>query len=78
MLRPQSIQAYVSTSKILGEYGNPWDFRVGANWYPWKNQVIRTNAEMILLRRSPVGALSLPFTVGGNGPVIVLNLEMYF
>ena len=34
MLRPQSIQAYVSTSKILGEYGNPWDSRVGANWYP--------------------------------------------
>lgn len=78
MIKPRELQAYLSGSRILGQYGRPYDVRTGVNWYPWKNQVVRTNAEMIFLRRSPVGALSLPFTVGGNGPVLVLNLEMYF
>lgn len=78
MLRPQTLQTYVSTSKVFGEYGNPWDVRVGANWFPWNTQALRLNAEVIYLRRSPVGALSLPFVVGGNGPLFVTNLELYF
>jgi hypothetical protein len=78
MAMPQSLQAYVSGSKIFGEYGNPWDVRAGTNWYPWMNHAVRLNAELIYLRRSPVGGLSLPFTVGGNGPLVVTNLELYF
>jgi hypothetical protein len=42
------------------------------------NHAVRLNAELIYLRRSPVGGLSLPFTVGGNGPLAVTNLELYF
>ena len=78
MMMPQTLQAYVSGSRIAGEYGKPWEMRAGINWYPWMNHAVRLNAEQIYLRRSPVGALSLPFTVGGNGPLFVTNLEVYF
>ena len=74
MAIPRTLQIYVSGSKIFGEYGNPSDFRIGANWYPFKNQVLRWNAEFLHLNRSPVGGLSLPYPVGGNGPVFYTSL----
>jgi hypothetical protein len=48
------------------------------NWFPWKNTVVRMNAEYLELNRSPVGALSLPYTVGGNGSVFQSNFMVYF
>jgi hypothetical protein len=78
MLLPKTVQLYLGGSKVLGEYGDPWDFRLGVNWFPWKNTVVRMNAEYLELHRSPVGALSLPYTVGGNGPVFQSNFMVYF
>ncbi|TPW17888.1 MAG: hypothetical protein FD129_199 [bacterium] len=78
MVVPKSLQVYVSASKIFGQYGDPSDSRIGANFYPWKNQVARWNVELISLNDSPVGGLSLPYTVGGNGPVFHTNFEVNF
>ena len=78
MVKPQTLQVYVSGSKIFGEYGDPWDMRLGANWYPWENKCVRWNNEFIKLDRSPVGYLSVPFTVGGNGLVFSSNFEVNF
>ena len=35
MVMPRSLQAYLGRVDIDGEYGDPWDARVGLNWYPW-------------------------------------------
>ena len=78
MLLPSTFQAYVGGSKVFGEYGDPSDFRLGVNWFPWKNTVVRWNAEYLHLYRSPVGALSLPFPVGGDGSVFHTNFMVYF
>ena len=78
MLLPKTLQLYASTSKVFGNYGNPWDARLGVNWYLWKNQGFRWNLEYIQLHRSPVGALSLPYSVGGTGPTFNLNLQVNF
>lgn len=78
MLMPQILQLYLSGSKIFGEYGNPWDARIGVNVFPWKSRVVRWNTELIHLNNSPVGALSLPYTVGGNGTVFYTNLEINY
>ena len=78
MVVPKTAQIYLSGSKIFGNYGNPSDVRVGVNVFPWKNQVVRWNTELLYLNRSPVGYLSVPFTVGGNGPVFHSNLEVNF
>ena len=78
MVKPQTLQVYLSGSKIFGQYGNPSEWRSGVNVYPWKNQGLRWNTELIYLNRSPVGSLSVPFTVGGNGPVFHTNVEVNF
>ncbi len=72
------LQVYAGASKVLGEYGDPKDFRVGANFYPWKNEVVRWNFEFLHLTRSPVGASSLPYLVGSNGPVFHSSFMVWF
>src|ERR1044071_8838317 len=39
MLIPKTLQAYAGHSRVFGQYGNPWDFRFGTNWFPYKNKV---------------------------------------
>lgn len=78
MLVPETLQFYLSGSKIFGDYGDPSEVRAGVNWFPWKTKAARWNAEFIHLDGSPVGALSLPYPVGGNGPIFHANLEVNF
>lgn len=77
MLKPQTLQVYVGGSKIYGQYGNPWDSRLGFNWFPWKQESVRWNIEYIQLYKSPVG-LRLPYPVGGTGSIFHVNLEVAF
>lgn len=78
MILPKTLQAYVGGSTIYGKYGNPFDFRFGLNFFPFKNKVVRWNTEALYLRNSSVGYTSVPFTVGGNGFVFHTNLELAF
>lgn len=78
MLVKQTLQVYGTYSKINGEYGDPYDIRAGVNWYPWKNHVVRWNLEYINTHNSPVGGLSLPFPVGGNGNIVYSNFQINF
>jgi hypothetical protein len=78
MVIPKTLQAYVGHSRINGEFGKPWDFRAGVNWFPWKNKVVRWNTEWLYLHNSPVGYTSVPFAVGGRGSVFHSSLELAF
>ena len=78
MVVPTELQLYVSGSKVFGEYGDPWDTRVGVNWLPWENYVVRWNLEYLHTDRSPVGGLSLPYTVGGTGDTYYSSFQVNF
>jgi len=78
MLLQKTLQLYLGGSYIIGHYGRPWDLRTGANYFPFKNRVIRWNSELLYLYRSPVGYTSVPFPQGGTGPVFHTTLEMAF
>jgi hypothetical protein len=78
MLIPKSLQFYAGGSTVFGKFGNPYDTRIGANWFPLKNKVIRVNNEFLYLYNSPVGYTSVPFAVGGRGLVFHSNVEMAF
>lgn len=78
MVVPRTLQLYAGASRINGQFGNPWDFRSGVNWFPWKNKVVRWNTEWLYLRNSPVGYSSVPFVVGGRGSVFHSSLELAF
>jgi hypothetical protein len=78
MVVPQKFQAYVGHSRIFGQYGRPWDFRFGTNFYPFKNKVVRWNTEALYLYKSPVGYTSVPYPVGGKGWVFHSSMELAF
>ena len=78
MVLPKTLQIYLGGSTIYGKYGNPYDFRAGVNFFPFHNKVVRWNNEFLYLRRSPVGYPSVPFALGGTGPVFHTNLELAF
>jgi hypothetical protein len=78
MFIPRRLQGYLSTSKIFGEYGNPWDAAVGLNWFPMHEQLVRINTELLYLNKSAVGYSSIPYVVGGDGAVFNTNVEMKF
>lgn len=78
MVVPQKLQAYIGFSKIFGQFGQPRDFRVGTNFFPFKNKVLRWNTEALYLYKSPVGYTSVPFPIGGRGWVFHTNMELAF
>jgi hypothetical protein len=78
MMLPSLLQLYITYSKIFGEYGDPDEFRAGLNIYPWKNQVVRLNAEYIYQYESPVGGLSLPYQVGNTGSIFHIDFMVNF
>jgi hypothetical protein len=78
MLYPKLVQTYVAGSKILGQFGHPWDIGAGINVFPFKQRHFRVNAQGLWLRRSPVGYSAVPFPLGGNGFVFSLDTELYF
>jgi len=78
MLIPKTLQFYAGGSTVFGKFGNPYDTRVGLNWFPRKNKVIRVNNEFLYLYNSPVGYTSVPFAVGGKGLVFHSNVELAF
>jgi len=78
MVIPRTLQLYAGVSRVNGQFGDPFDIRAGANWFPWKNKVVRWNTEWLYIRNSPVGYSSVPFAVGGRGNVFHSSLELAF
>jgi hypothetical protein len=78
MVMPKTVQLYTGGSYVFGEYGEPWDLRLGVNWYPWKHQVMWWNFEYLYTDQSPVGGASLPYIVGGNGDIFYTNFVLNF
>lgn len=78
MLVPKKLQLYAGYSKIFGKQGNPWDFRFGANFFPFNNKVVRWNNEVLYINNSPVGYTSVPFALGGKGFVFHSTWELAF
>ena len=78
MLMPRVLQAYLSGSKIFGEYGDPWDLALGLNWFPLQRKELRLNLQGLYLDDSPVGYASVPFIVGGDGWVLSTDVSLSF
>lgn len=75
---PEALQLYVSGSKIFGEYGDPYDVALGANWFPLNRREVRANVQALYLDRSPVGYNSVPLLVGGTGWVFTTDVVLAF
>ena len=79
MVIPKKLQLYSTYSKIFGQYGDPSEVRVGFNFFPFKKTIsTRLNGQVTLMNKCPVGGLAYPYTVGANGTIFNLDLELNF
>ncbi len=82
MILKKKLQAFVIGSQIYGDYGDPWDLAIGLNWFPIQKEGLerqfRINADAQYTSQSPIGNLSLPYTVGGHGWTYTVVAEMFF
>ncbi len=76
MAIPQRLQVYLAGSRISGQYGDPWDTRLGVNVFPWKNRVFRWNTQVMYIYHSPSGYNSLTYNVGSTGWIFNTDFEM--
>jgi hypothetical protein len=77
MLIDRRLQMYLVGSKVLGGvYGGPWDTRLGVNYFPWTNRVLRWNTQAMYLSKSPVGYTSLTYNVGSTGWIFNTDFEL--
>lgn len=72
------LQAYLTYSKIWGQNGNPNEYAVGLNFYPFGRREMHVNLEAIHLDRSPVGGYHIPVPVGGKGWVFLSDWVLMF
>jgi hypothetical protein len=79
MVFPKKLQLYTTYSKILGQYGDPDEWRAGFNFFPFKKTIsARVNFQAIFMNKSPVGGLAYPYAVGANGVGYNLDFELNF
>ena len=52
---------------------------MGFNFFPFKKTIsTRLNGQVTFMNRCPVGGLAYPYTVGANGTIFNLDLELNF
>jgi len=76
MAIPKELQLYLAGSRIEGQYGDPWDTRVGVNYFPWKNRVFRWNTQLMYIYHSASGYNSLTYNVGSTGWIFNTDFEL--
>jgi hypothetical protein len=75
---PKTLQAYIQYSKVFGEFGDPYDFTVGLNYFPLGRKDLRVNVTGLWVENSPVGYTAYPVPVGGNGFTFLTDFALAF
>ena len=78
MLQPDYWQAYLSGSKIFGQYGDPWDLAAGLTYFPFGFKEVRMNGQALYMDRSATGYTAVPYVVGGTGWVFTFDVGTWF
>jgi hypothetical protein len=78
MIVPKRVELYGATSYIFGQYGNPKEFIIGNNYYPWNTRNIRLNTQLINVDHSPVSS-TFGFYLGQlTGPILSVGMTALY
>jgi hypothetical protein len=78
MIIPKRFELYGGTSYIFGQFGDPKEFIVGTNYYPWNTRNIRLNTQLIEVDHSPVNS-TFGFYVGQTtGPIFSIGVTALY
>lgn len=77
-VKPQKLELYSAYTYIWGEYNNPWEIAVGANYYPQKTRNWRLNLMVNHIEQSPVNSQFGYYVGGQTGETLVLASDLFF
>jgi hypothetical protein len=77
-IKPQKFELYSAYSYIWGQYNNPWEIAVGANYYPKKTRNWRLNAMLNHVEQSPVSSQFGYYIGGQTGETLALAMDVLF
>jgi hypothetical protein len=78
MVMPRRIEAYGTTSYVFSNYGNPKEFIVGGNYYPWDTRNLRLNIQLINVDHSPVSSTFGFYTGKLTGKVVSIGFTALY
>lgn len=78
MIVPRRFELYGGTSYIFSQFGDPKEFIIGTNYYPWNTRNIRLNTQLINVDHSPVSS-TFGFYVGQlKGEVLSVGMTAFY
>lgn len=77
-IKPRKLEVYTAYSYIWGEFNNPWEIAVGANYYPKATRNWRLNIMINHIEQSPVNSQFGYYVGGQTGETIVLASDLFF
>lgn len=78
MVVPKLVELYGATSYVFGQYGDPKEFIIGGNYYPWKSRNARLNIQLINVDHSPVNS-TFGFYIGQlTGQVFTVGMTAFY
>lgn len=77
-VKPQKLELYTAYSYIWGEFNNPWEIALGANYYPKKTRNWRLNMMINHIEQSPVNSQFGYYVGGQTGETIAIATDVFF
>jgi hypothetical protein len=78
MVIPKRLELYASTSRVLSDYGHPWEYIGGTNYYPWNSRNVRLNLQVINVHQSPVSSTFGFYQGKISGPVVAIGMTALY
>ncbi len=76
--KPKKLMPYIRGSWVIGQFGNSYEYGVGAKWFPVRTDRLWLNAELFRVNKSPYSGAFTPYTVGLTGWVPMLQAYLAF
>jgi hypothetical protein len=77
-VKPQKLEIYSAYTYIWGEFNNPWEVALGANYYPRPTRNWRLNIVVNHIEQSPVNSQFGYYVGGQTGETLILASDLFF
>jgi hypothetical protein len=75
---PKTLEPYVRTSAVFGQFGDSVEFAGGMNWHPFHNRGFRIITELDYVDKSPTSSIQTIYNAGMTGWNFTVQTQLYF
>jgi hypothetical protein len=75
---PKTWLVYGRGSRVVGQFGNQYEYTGGVKWFFLPTERLWLNAELMRVNRSPYNGAFTPYTAGMNGWVPMVQSYIAF